>query len=255
MKFLTAIQTDVGIRKKTNQDSVLVMEADTELGNVLFSVVCDGMGGLAKGEVASATVIREFARWFESDFPTILYSGITEDVLKRSMEGILYAMNTKIGTYGRSIGTNLGTTVVALIIYDGKYYCINVGDSRCYHITSEMKQITKDQTYVQREIDMGRMTKEQAKVHPQRNVLLQCIGASEYVIPDFYAGDVKPNEAFMMCSDGYRHLITQEEFYEYLNPSILNNEEQMNEYIRYYIELNKYRKEEDNISAVLIRTV
>ena len=72
MKFLTAIQTDVGIRKKTNQDSVLVMEADTELGNVLFSVVCDGMGGLAKGEVASATVIREFARWFESDFPTIL---------------------------------------------------------------------------------------------------------------------------------------------------------------------------------------
>ncbi len=254
MNYLTAVHTDVGIKKKTNQDSVLVMEAESELGNVLFAVICDGMGGLAKGEVASATVIREYARWFEEDFPTILYSGIMPETLRRSMENVIYAMNTKIGTYGRSIGIHLGTTVVALIVADNKYYCINVGDSRCYHIDDAFTQITKDQTYVQREMDMGRMTAEEARTSPQRNVLLQCVGASEFIAPDFYVGEVKPNELFLLCSDGYRHLVTVEEFYQYLNPNAVLDEAQMKESIKYFTELNKYRREEDNISAVLVRT-
>ena len=62
MKFLTACHTDVGTRKKTNQDSMIIMQAETEVGNVLFASVCDGMGGLAKGEVASATMVRALDR-------------------------------------------------------------------------------------------------------------------------------------------------------------------------------------------------
>lgn len=254
MKFLTAVHTDIGIKKKTNQDSTLVMEAESEFGNVLFAVVCDGMGGLAKGEVASATVIREYARWFEQDFPNILYSGITGDRVKQSMENVIYSMNSKISAYGRSNGIHLGTTIVGLVIAEDMYYCINVGDSRCYHITNVFEQLTKDQTYVQREMDMGRMTLEEAKRHPQRNVLLQCVGASEYIVPDFYTGKVGENELFMLCSDGYRHLVTAEEFYQYLNPNVVSEEAQMKENIKYFTELNKYRKEEDNISVVLIRT-
>lgn len=254
MRFLTAVHTDVGIKKKTNQDSALIMEAETELGNVLFAVVCDGMGGLAKGEVASATVIRECTRWFEQDFPTILYSGITPEILKQKMENIIYSMNAKISSYGRSIGTNLGTTIVALVIIEDTYYCINVGDSRCYHIIDSFAQMTKDQTYVQREMDMGRMTPEEAKHDPQRNVLLQCVGASEYIVPDFYTGKTNPGELFLLCSDGYRHVITPEEFYQYLNPDAVRDENQMKESIKYFTELNKYRREEDNITAVLIRT-
>lgn len=254
MEFLTAIHTDVGIKKKTNQDSVLVMKAETEMGDVLFAVVCDGMGGLAKGEVASATVIREFSKWFENTFPDILYGGLVEDVLKRSMENVIYSMNSKISSYGRGLGINLGTTVVALVLANNKYYCINVGDSRCYHITNEFGQMTKDQTYVQREMDMGRMTLEEAKTHPQRNVLLQCVGASEFIVPDFYTGNVNPNELFMLCSDGYRHVITKEEFFQYINPNSLQDETQMKESIKYFTELNKYRREEDNISVVLVRT-
>ena len=68
MNYLTAVHTDVGIRKKTNQDSALVMEATTDKGNVLLTVVCDGMGGLAKGEVASAAVIDAFSKWFENNY-------------------------------------------------------------------------------------------------------------------------------------------------------------------------------------------
>ena len=114
--------------------------------------------------------------------------------------------------------------------------------------------MTKDQTWIQREMDLGRLTPEEAKVHPQRSVLLQCVGASEVIVPDFYTGDVKENEAFMLCSDGYRHLITEEEFYQYLNPAVLQDENHMFECIKYFTDLNKYRKENDNITVVLVRT-
>lgn len=254
MRFLTALHTDVGIKKKNNQDSALLMEAETEKGNVLFTVICDGMGGLAKGELASATVIRAFSDWFEKTFPEVLYNGLADETLKRSMEDVIHNMNSKISSYGRELGINLGTTVVALIIIEDKFYCINVGDSRCYHITNEFSQITKDHSYVQREIDMGRMTQEEAKNHPQRNVLLQCVGASDYIVPDFFEGKVKENEVFMLCSDGFRHVISTEEFVKYLNPTLLQDKKQIEEVAEQLTELNKNRREEDNISVILVRT-
>ena len=82
MDFLIAAHTDVGIRKKTNQDSVLIKVADTDCGKVCFAAVCDGMGGLRKGELASATLIRDFSDWFDSEFPEILYT----QSLQRKME-------------------------------------------------------------------------------------------------------------------------------------------------------------------------
>ena len=116
MEFLTAVHTDVGIKKQTNQDSALLMEADTDMGKVLFAVVCDGMGGLAKGEVASATLIKEYAIWFERDFPDLLYHGLTPELLRRSMENVVQQMNLRISAYGRGLGISLGTTVVGLVI-------------------------------------------------------------------------------------------------------------------------------------------
>ena len=76
MRFLSAVYTDVGIKKSTNQDSLLLLEAQTESENVICAVICDGMGGLAKGELASAVVIKELRRWFIEDFSDIYYSGI-----------------------------------------------------------------------------------------------------------------------------------------------------------------------------------
>ncbi len=84
MDFLIAAHTDVGIRKKTNQDSVLIKVADTDCGKVCFAAVCDGMGGLRKGELASATLIRDFSDWFDSEFPEILYEGLDTIVLRKS---------------------------------------------------------------------------------------------------------------------------------------------------------------------------
>ena len=85
MNFLTATHTDVGTRKKTNQDSMIIMQAETKLGNVLFASVCDGMGGLAKGEVASAAMVNAFARWFEKDLPALLEQNADGTVQEESL--------------------------------------------------------------------------------------------------------------------------------------------------------------------------
>lgn len=253
MEYLVAVHSDVGIRKSTNQDSILLQVAHTNVGNAAFSVICDGMGGLAKGELASATLIQTFARWFQTDFPKLLQSGFTESLLNRQWKSIILEQGKKINDYGRYHGFNLGTTCVALLILNDRYYIVNVGDSRVYQINRALYQLTKDQTYVQREIDMGRMTPEEARIDPQRNVLLQCVGASEYIEPEFYSGHVEQNDVFMLCSDGFRHIITQEEMYQYLNPSALFTEQNMLQNITYLTDLNKYRREEDNISAALIK--
>ena len=148
----------------------------------------------------------------------------------------------------------MGTTIVAMLIMNDHYYLMNVGDSRAYLLADQLYQLTKDQTFVQYEIDAGRLTEEEAKYHPQRNVLLQCVGASEVVTPDFYEGPVYPDTVFMLCSDGFRHIITPEEIYQYLNPSVLVDENVMKNNAVYLTELNKQRREVDNISVALIRT-
>ena len=97
------------------------------------------------------------------------------------------------------------------------------------------------------------MTPEEARVSPQRNVLLQCVGASGVIVPDFYVGEYKRDQVFMLCSDGFRHVISPSEFYERLNPFRMRTERSMQENAVYFTELNKARNESDNISVVLIR--
>lgn len=252
MRFVTATCTDIGIRKKTNQDSMLIQQAETDYGTVLFAAVCDGMGGLAKGELASAVAIRALSRWFEEEFPVILYDGLNEQQLRDSLQALIQETSDFIGGYGAKIGINLGTTIVALLIVNGKYYVVNVGDSRAYRIEYAMEQITHDQTVVQREIDLGRLTPEEAAADPRRSVLLQCVGATNEVLPDFYTGTVSGRENFLLCCDGFRHVISPEEFFEGLNPQVAATEQQMTANLQYFVDTNKYRQETDNISAVLI---
>lgn len=254
MEFKAIAHTDVGIRKSTNQDSVMVKIARTDYGDVAFGVICDGMGGLAKGEVASASVIKVFEKWFLEEFPGMLYRGIDHQKLRRSWESRIYDINNRIAQYSDINHVKMGTTIVALLIVGNVYYLLNVGDSRAYMIGRELCQLTKDQTFIQREMDLGRMTWEEARKDPRRNVLLQCVGASTYIEPDFYVGEAPADSIFMLCSDGFRHLITSEELFANLNPMQLIDEQTMIDSAVYLVELNKFRKEDDNISVALIRT-
>lgn len=260
MRFLSVVHSDIGIKKSTNQDSVLVKEAVTDYGGVCLAVVCDGMGGLAKGEVASAALIRAFSDWFENRFPLFLYTNRTEEGINRlelenDLNRMVLEVNQKIAEYGLQSHVAMGTTAAMILFAEGRYYIMNIGDSRVYKIEKEkLIQLTKDQTFVQKEIDQGRMTPEEARNHPQRNVLLQCVGASEVIIPEFECGVYKENELYMLCSDGFRHLITDEEFRKIMDVEKMDTEKNMQDAAVYCTELNKSRMEKDNISVVLIKT-
>lgn len=254
MNFIVSANTDIGTTKSTNQDSLSVKVINTPQGRMTFAILCDGMGGLAKGEVASASVIRAFDKWVNNDLPILCEKEIEDSVLRSQWTQILTEQNKIIGGYGARQGIRLGTTAVVMLLTQTRYYIMNVGDSRAYEITNYMKQITKDQTFVAREVELGNMTPEQAEQDERRSVLLQCIGASDEVYPDMFFGDVKENAVYMLCSDGFRHEITPDEIFEKLQPGVLFDENTMINHTNELIELNKNRKERDNISVVLVRT-
>lgn len=254
MNFIVSANTDIGIVKNTNQDSLSVKVINTSIGRMSFAILCDGMGGLAKGEVASASVIRAFDEWVNNELPYLCNAPLEQDVIKAQWEKILLDQNNIIKTYGARQGVKLGTTAVVMLLTDSQYFIMNVGDSRAYEFTDVMAQLTNDQTFVAREVALGNMTPEQAEVDERRSVLLQCIGASEEVYPDFFVGETKLNATYMLCSDGFRHEITPDEIFEKFQPGVLMDDSTMNQNTIDLIELNKQRNERDNISVVLVRT-
>lgn len=113
--------------------------------------------------------------------PILTRQTLDQSVIFSQWKDIISGQNEIIGRYGDSQGIKLGTTVVAMLITQSECYIINVGDSRAYIINDDINQITQDQTFIAREIALGHMTPEQAKTDRRRNVLLQCVGASEKV--------------------------------------------------------------------------
>lgn len=254
MNFIISANTDIGITKSTNQDSLSVKVLNTPQGRMAFAILCDGMGGLEKGEVASASVIRAFDVWVKNELPILCNAPIEDSALRARWERIILEQNNTIKAYGARQGVKLGTTAVVMLLTQTRYYIMNVGDSRAYELTENIKQLTADQTFVAREVQLGNMTVEQAQTDARRNVLLQCVGASEDVYPDIFFGDVRENAIYMLCSDGFRHEISPEEIFEKLQPGVLFDDVTMNRHTEELIELNKRRMERDNISVVLVRT-
>ncbi len=254
MDYLVSASTDKGIKKNTNQDSLAIKVAETSIGKVVFAIVCDGMGGLQQGEVASANLILAFSNWFDNDLPRLIDRGLDNDKVSQEWDWIIQKENKRILLYGQQKGIRLGTTIAAALFTDSRYYILNVGDSRVYEIKESVTQLTQDQTVVENEFRKGILTRDQADTDPRRNILLQCVGAIQNVYPEMIYGETKKDAIYMLCSDGFRHVISNDEIYQYLNPEVLTSKEIMKQYGDYLIELNKSRMEEDNITVSLIRT-
>ena len=254
MNFIISATTDIGISKSTNQDSCNVSVFQTKQGKVVFAVLCDGMGGLAKGEVASASLVNAFRVWADTRLKTLCDSEITDHDIRNDWTDIVTGYNEKIKVYGKKCGVSMGTTVTAILLTENRYYIINVGDTRAYEITDNVKLLTKDQTVVGREIELGILTPQEAERDPRRNVLLQCVGASDMVYPDMFFGNTALGAVYMLCSDGFRHEITEREIYDYLNPNVMVDADGMKRNMDSLIELNKQRQERDNITVITVRT-
>lgn len=252
MRFIATADTDIGITKDTNQDSMLIKHARVDGYEILLAVICDGMGGLSKGELASATAIRAFSKWFDEELPYEL-EAVDMNVIGNKWSLMLKKLNAEILNYSAVHGIEgVGTTFSGVLFIDNQYVLAHVGDTRVYHIDSALVQLTTDHTYVAREINRGTMTLEQSKTDKRRNLLLQCVGASKIVEPQIICGRTAKG-AYMLCSDGFRHEISGEEIYESLNPINLLNKDAMHNNVRYLINQAKKRGERDNISVLLVK--
>ena len=160
--------TDIGLVRKENQDAYLIREA-TPSGYTIC-VVCDGMGGAAGGRLASQIAVETFAAELEH----LLTPGMMPEQLREASSYAVSQANAAIREAARKSEEyqNMGTTLVSAVSYAGGTVITNVGDSRAYHITKDsIVRITKDHSLVERMVDRGDITAEEARRHPNRNLI------------------------------------------------------------------------------------
>ena len=254
MGFISATWTDVGTSRKVNQDAYSMKIASAGNRSIALAVLCDGMGGMANGELASSFVVNAFSAWFKGEFSVMCEKELSLERVQKSWISLIHDQNKKIFEYGAKSG-KMGTTLSAVLIVDNSFLIAQVGDSRIYKLSGKLQQETKDQSFVAREVEQGRMTPAEARVHPRSNEVLQAIGASEKLKPVFTGGRMESGEAMLICSDGFYHEISNDELYGLLAPTVLTNENVMESCLRGITELLKSRGETDNISAILIKKI
>jgi len=253
MEFCSACYSDIGIRKETNQDSLLLMHAvPPQGGEIVLAVLCDGVGGLKMGERVSAEVVKAFRDWFRSQIIGLCTQQIPMTALFNDWDHLIQSLHEELKLASESAGFQSGTTVEALLLLNGKYYICHVGDCRTYSITDKLTQLTVDQTIVQKELDEGKLTPKQAQKDPRQNLLLQCVGAGKEVQPEYLYGDIERGQMFLVCCDGFRRRITESEIQKICRYSF--REKKLQSELEKATELCKGRRETDNITGILIST-
>lgn len=251
MKYLSAGLTQKGKRKSVNQDSVLILPGYFADQNCVLAVICDGMGGLEKGEFASKEVVRQFAEWFWEKKYAKGSDDELADLIYASWEKLLQKIHFDLREYGRKMQTRVGTTVTAMIFLEREYHIVHVGDSRAYEITDKAHQLTIDQTlscFAEKNISgiqTGRLKK-------MSSVLIQGIGASERIRPVYISGEVKENAVYLLCSDGFRHKIDSNELIRWFKPEDISNEKMIRQRLNGAVKEVVERGERDDVSALII---
>ena len=190
--------TDRGCARELNEDRFIMEPA------IGVWAVADGMGGHDAGEVASSAIVEQLA--------TIGLPTSAPDLRARFEDRLLRA-NRQIQDFSRQRnGAIVGSTVVALIAYEGQYACIWSGDSRIYLVRSgRITQLSSDHTEVQELLDRGLIDAEQARTWPRRNVITRAIGIASDISFDIEQGQILPDDTFVLCSDGLTAHVSTEE--------------------------------------------
>lgn len=249
MRYFAGAYTDIGNSRESNQDSFCILRAKSPArGNVLMAVVCDGMGGLSKGEVASGTVVTAFSDWFVKD----LSMRVSECSLKQ-VAGIwtemLHGLNDRLSDYGRAEEIRVGTTFSGLLLIGQEYLWVHVGDSRIYLLREgETRQITSDHTVANRE----RAKRPDGPLDRRRgNMLTQCVGASMNLKPDWGTGKLRQMDRFLLCSDGFYHRLEPEDIQSRMGGQ-MESEAELTALCRDLSRKMMERGEKDNVTAAMI---
>lgn len=231
--FEIGAATHVGRVRKSNEDGLLVR---SELG---LWAVADGMGGHHAGELASAAVVE----------------ALSQIEPQESGEALLHCCEERLGEANRAIRDLafrngygiIGSTVVALLIFERRFHCLWAGDSRIYLVRrGGVTQLTRDHSEVDQLVADGRLTQEQARVWPGRNVITRAVGAGDRLELDLQRGELAPGDSFVLCSDGLTSHVEADEI-----PPLLGGrraQEACNE----LIELALKRGGSDNVTVIVV---
>lgn len=231
--------TDVGRKRKVNQDYVFASE--TPLGNLpnLF-VVADGMGGHNAGDFASSFAVETLVKAVAQDAD---YNPIK--IIRHAIELANERLLQEAGKDRDMAG--MGTTIVVLTIAGHYAYVANVGDSRLYVMNEEISQVTRDHSLVQEMVQLGELRPEEARNHPDKNIITRALGARENVNIDFFDLRLEEHSRILMCSDGLSNMLTDEEIEE-----ILSLEEDVGTKVNNLVAKANRNGGKDNIAVILI---
>jgi len=236
--------TDIGLVRKDNQDSYGIDER-TASGHTVC-VVCDGMGGAAAGQVASSIAVETYLNSIRS----VLQPEMTPDQLREASSMAVSLANKAIRNYAaeNEACAGMGTTLVAAVAAGGTVIVSNVGDSRAYRITTDgIFRITKDHSLVESMVDRGDITAEEARRHPNRNLITRALGPEATADCDGYITAIHPGEYILLCTDGLVDTVTdQEMLFEIIHGADPNT------CLQRLLSIAKAHGAPDNVTAVLL---
>ncbi len=201
--------TDVGLKRELNEDNLLMAEAETPHGVLGLYAVADGMGGHEKGEIASQLTLDTVHAQFTQSLPTTPY----EEWLKTAVIAANEAVMSR--QHSDSQDKKMGSTLVMALFTPEIVHIVNVGDSRAYHLSRErIDQLTEDHSLVERLVQIGQLSREEARTHRQKNVIYNTIGDKENLQISLYEATILPDERLLLCSDGLNNMLTDEQILE-----------------------------------------
>lgn len=207
----TFSKTDVGMRRKVNQDYIFV--SDQPVGNIPnLLIVADGMGGHNAGDFASRFVVealRSELAVSEEDGPEAMFRKAIESANSRLLEEAKKDASLE----------GMGTTLIVATVIEHTLYFANVGDSRLYLLNDEIKQLSRDHSWVQEMVRLGGLKAEDAKNHPDKNIITRAIGIKAGVEVDFFQYRVKRGDIILMCTDGLTNMVEDEEIFQIVKSS------------------------------------
>ncbi|MBQ7254886.1 MAG: Stp1/IreP family PP2C-type Ser/Thr phosphatase [Oscillospiraceae bacterium] len=233
--------SDRGMVREENQDS-FAMEKLSERS--MLVTVCDGMGGVRGGALASGLALETFIKAVKNGWKDSLKAEKTAALLIKAAEKANDAVFQRAAESAEFDG--MGTTLVAATVRADSAVIVNVGDSRAYLISDGIRCVTVDHSLVQLMVERGELTKEEAKNHPRKNIITRAIGTEPTVEADTYPVPLKPGDCLLLCSDGLSNVMADQEIlFEVLHGG---SRESCCERL---LELAKKRGAPDNVTAVL----
>ena len=238
-------KSDVGKVREMNQDYYYISNS---LDEVQLYILADGMGGYKGGEIASKIAVETAKNYIENNFKEIEKDRDSIiQLLGSSMEYANMVVYEKSQEKPELHG--MGTTLEICLIYNNKVYIGHIGDSRIYRIRKEfIRKLTQDHSYVQKLVKEGKITKEQAEVHPQKNMLTRALGCNAFVEPDVMVKGFLKDDILVMCSDGLTNMVKTEIIYQEANKNI---EQAPKELVR----IANENGGKDNVTVVIIKNI